>query len=403
MIASSASTASVHLNEGAPDQPYLAAPERQNAVLPVQNVGVVASKCRWLNRHPRVLVAVAVFLLVVLFAIGFAAGWSSRPPETGSGLHPDDDHCIGSPAEFETEFKKRVRSSSQLESPACVVGTDGSEGVTGLMGVVHLSKRLGDDALLQDKGARQVVFAFGSDTLEKILVYGPNGGRAIVDNLGLGNPDPGTAHLMVWTVDPEVHPVSAWWINLEEFLTSVYGDATPDVQAAVDEIQAQNFTALTGCEYAAAARTAAFARVLRCRGGRRGLLTPRSAPHRSAHYLVDKPWDTAGAGCSEEYITAAAQFPFVATGDRSCSAASKKYGSFETCYEAEQHFLDLAHPTAIQLRAFLAQNNGFNPLFTGYGYTAEDYPKPLVREYWVKNVPLSDLGSDRRYIEFQIT
>ena len=93
----------------------------------------------------------------------------------------------------------------------------------------------------------------------------------------------------------------------------------------------------------------------------------------------------------------------MATGDRSCSAASKKYGSFETCYEAEQHFLDLARPTAIQLRAFLAQNNGFNPLFTGYGYTAEDYPKPLVREYWVKNVPLSDLGSDRRYIEFQIT
>ena len=47
--------------------------------------------------------------------------------------------------------------------------------------------------------------------------------------------------------------------------------------------------------------------------------------------------------------------------------------------------------SALELRAFLANCNGFGPLFTGYGYTADDYAEPLVREHWVENVRLREV------------
>ena len=59
-------------------------------------------------------------------------------------------------------------------------------------------------------------------------------------------------------------------------------------------------------------------------------------------------------------------------------------------------FKSLAQPpSAVELRAFLYNCDGFNSLFTGYGYTAEVYGGPLAREYWVENVREEELvGSE---------
>ena len=59
----------------------------------------------------------------------------------------------------------------------------------------------------------------------------------------------------------------------------------------------------------------------------------------------------------------------------------------------EADFLSLRPPTALQLRAWLQQTQGFNPFYTGYGYTAEVYDHPGQREYVLENVVIDNLPS----------
>lgn len=310
--------------------------------------------------------------LSVTFAIGVIVG-NAATPRHGAVTASEPSECISSVAAFEAAFAERVNSTAVMRQAACVAGSDSSEGVTGLMGAYDssFSPRRDNDLQLKNQGGRRVFFAFGSDTLEKILVYGPRGGRAIVDSLSAGQQLPGPRYLLVWSASSErtLRPVSAWWENLEEFLRGVYGDALPEVAPAIETIRRQSFDALTGCDTA---------------------------------ILDKKPTNLTGAGCSEAYKKAMELFPYVEPGNSSCTAEHKTYRGFETCFLAEQRFLELAQPSALELRAFLMQVNGFFPVFTGYGYTANKYPEPRIREYWLQNKPLRSLPSDRRFIPFEV-
>jgi len=204
---------------------------------------------------------------------------------------------------------------------------------------------------LNNQAARRISFAFGASALEKVLVYGVNGGREIVSLLGLGFvPTPSTYRLLVWRDSAASH-VRGFWQNLEVFLRHVYGNALPAVTDAIAEIASVSFGDLTGCD---------------------------------PDLLQIDAGDLAGAGCSEAYRDAAALFPF----NQPCSEPEVKFrGGFRTTCLQEQNLLSRPTLSALELRAFLYNCNGFNSLFTGYGYTAEEYDGPLVREFWFDNVP----------------
>ena len=97
------------------------------------------------------------------------------------------------------------------------------------------------------------------------------------------------------------------------------------------------------------------------------------------------------------YIDASALFPF----NKPCTAPPATFGSFVTQCVQEQSLLSRQNLTALQLRAFLYNCDGFNALFTGYGYTAEEYGLPLVREFWVHNKRVDELPA-ARVLDFHV-
>merc|ERR1712242_252174 len=147
-------------------------------------------------------------------------------------------------------------------------------------------------------------------------------------------------------------------------MRSIYLDGLPNITKAVDVIEHHTFEDLTGCD-----------------------------PAKLQSTFIP---DFAAAGCSSEFQDAITLFPF----NKECNASVQQFGSFKTKCVQEQNFLKIATPTSLQLRAFLFQTAGFNAFYTGYGYTAESYGSPRLREFWVKNLHLRDMPGGYKDIKF---
>mmetsp|Transcript_45159 Transcript_45159/g.118504 ORF Transcript_45159/g.118504 Transcript_45159/m.118504 type:complete len:371 (+) Transcript_45159:34-1146(+) len=306
--------------------------------------------------YPKRRLVIACFALTVNVvgcvatgAVAYHAGLSASQGVGAELVHHD---CITSAREFAEVFRARENKTDHLDRPACV---------SGLMGLVQ--RYAGE--MLNNQAARRISFAFADSALEKVLVYGIRGGRDIVDLLGLGHVPAGTVfRLLVWKDSGSRH-VRGFWENLGNFMREIYGEALPDLSSALAEVSHKSFAELTGC---------------------------------NVTVLQTKPGDLVGASCSEAYVQASALFPF----NQPCTEKEVTFsGGFATTCKQEINFLGLHPLSAVQLRAFLYNCNGFNSLFTGYGYTAEEYDGPLVREFWLENVMEESL-TDREEIEFQI-
>lgn len=99
--------------------------------------------------------------------------------------------------------------------------------------------------------------------------------------------------------------------------------------------------------------------------------------------LQQKAWDAkqqAKAGCSPEYIAALAKFT-----RKDCVENVPQYTPASKCPPEEALLHGEKPPTALELRAFLQQTQGFMPQYTGYSYTANEYDDPLSQEFWIHN------------------
>lgn len=306
------------------------------------------------SRYPLSRKVLAVFAIIFMMALSCLITGVVTYHATFQALDPVPKGCIETPEAFVAAFSLRNVSSALLEEAACV---------SGLMGLVQRFP----GAQLNNQAARRISFAFSDSALEKVLVYGVNGGREIVDLLGLGYvPAPSTFRLLVWRDESDRH-TRGFWENLQGFLELLYGDALPHVGPAIETIRTNSFASLTGC---------------------------------NVEVLQTEPGNFAKANCSQAYQDASALFVF----GQACDAPAQTFGSsYSTRCRQEQNLLSRRDPppTALELRAFLYNVNGFNSLFTGYGYTAEEYDGPLVREFWVENVEEASL-SERDAVDFHV-
>jgi len=222
----------------------------------------------------------------------------------------------------------------------------------------------------------RIGFSVGPEMIARILPLGQNAATAIVQQLGYGTSYTcGTAalnytdcqyRLLLWQVPcPQTRPplTQAFWDNLEPFLQTIYGSATPDLSSAISTIRAAKglLKYYTGCDPV----------ILNNLG-----------------YWLNS--SQVAANCSQEFIDAMANFSNTA-----CTGTDKnnpRWNSNTGCI-AEQKFLQIPQPTAIQLRAYLMQAEGFNPLYTGYGFTSNDYYDPLQEEYWYVNDDIWNLDN----------
>ena len=340
-------------------QSETAPPLDQNFLSPdLQGASRSSGKWRLLFRRHGVSI-IAALLGAVIGSLATFAATSHRPTDRQP---PASAECVSSLQEFIHRFQSRTDPESLLETPACISAP--------LFGIVHISPLLHGSVRVKNQFGRQFAFAFGPETLERLLVFGLNGGDHIVSTLALGAIPAGAYSLLVWEQSSPVaapRPLRGSWDNLEAFLHRIYGTDLPPVESAIQAIASVSFHTLTGCDPDA---------------------------------LLAHPHDPTAAGCSPEYIAASADFPF----NRTCNLPPVAYaGGFSTTCANEQRLLNMSEgPSAVALRAFLAQGNGFNPLFTGYGYTADAYPDPIIREYWVENIRIDELPEGYQVVPFHV-
>jgi len=216
---------------------------------------------------------------------------------------------------------------------------------------------------ISSQPGRPFSFAFGSKALGEFLVYGENGGRQIDKRAALGG-SPGSDRkyrLLVFKSEGLPWHAAATLANLEPVMKEIYGDALPDIADAVNDITKQSFHELTGC---------------------------------NVTLYAAKPWEAKEAGCKQAWAD-------LVNGPMNYGAECDKppmtVGGFTTRCPAEQSLLSFAvkkvKVPALELRAFMANFLVFNALWTGYGYTANDYDVPLEQEFWVPDMKVADLPS----------
>jgi len=227
------------------------------------------------------------------------------------------------------------------------------------------------------RNSGRIAFAVGPEMLSRILVMGDDKATNIANQLGYGatftcgtpakNYTDCQYRLIVWAVPcPLDGPplVQGFWDNLEGFWRNyTYHELTPDLDSAISTIKAakgllQDFT---GCD-------------------------PTTLNINPYNVTIQKL-----ANCTQEFIDAMAYFNLAPC--NGTDASNPLYTPNTGC-PPEQKFLALKTPTAAQLRAFLMQVEGFNPFYTGYGFTSNDgFYDPLQVEYWYPNNYLSALDN----------
>lgn len=276
------------------------------------------------------------------------------------------ENCICSVEAYAAAFAETVRpdESSALGHPACVGGN--------LMGVVlSLSENstvsdLPTDLKSNGRG-RRVAFVAGPSFLERALVYGQFDTFSLLVSIGYGampSVDGKDFYILVFE-RPEV-VYEGYWSHLDNILKKIYGDAVlPDVDEAIAELKEDLFGDATGCTEIPA-------------------------------WLGSGLFNT--TMCDECFQEATTRFRQVeCTGP---DAKSPIYTPQAKC-PAEEAFLSIqGSVTACELRAYLFTTQGFFFEYTGYGYTANEYREPTLREFWLPNGPIADL-KNAKFIKLQ--
>jgi hypothetical protein len=122
------------------------------------------------------------------------------------------------------------------------------------------------------------------------------------------------------------------WENLDEILTPMYGEALPDISAALEELAQETFEGASGC----------------------------AAPPSNSALDLDL--------CDDCFREAADRFQAVDC--QGPDANSPVYTPEAGCPAEEAFLSDEAPLTACELRAYLFATQGFFLEYTGYGYTA---------------------------------
>jgi len=275
--------------------------------------------------------------------------------------------CANSPQEFALILNA---TQNGFAGPAC---TDNN--LLGRMIPYQSTNTSWEPVTITRKG--RVGFAIGPEMLAKILAFGQNGATSIMRELGYGSSyycgTPANNYtdcqfrLLMWQVPcPKTRPplTQAFWENLQPFMNSIYGNATPNFTNAIATIRSAKglLDRYTGCNPVT--------------------LNALSSWQLSAQIA---------ANCSTDFINAMANFS-----DNTCNGTDKSkpvWTGLNGCL-AEDKFLAIPEPTAVQLRAYLMQNEGFNPLYTGYGFTSNaGYYDPLQEEFWYVNDYVTNLDN----------
>jgi hypothetical protein len=265
---------------------------------------------------------------------------------------PED--CICSVEAYADAFASTLSptESSALGRPACVGGH--------LMGIVISLPEGSSDLpidLKSNGGGRRVAFVAGSSFLERALVYGQFDTSSLLVNIGYGEmPDVTGKDFYILVFErPEV-VYQGYWSHLDNILNEIYGDALPEVDEAITELVQDLFSDASGCT-------------------------------ENPEYLGGGLFNT--TTCDACFQEATERFKRVdCTGP---DAMSPIYTPQANC-SAEEAFLSIKGAvTACELRAYLFTTQGFFFEYTGYGYTANEYRDPLLREFWLPNGPIADL------------
>jgi len=301
-------------------------------------------------------------------AIGFASNdlLGLTPPKDSSDSFADTQcflpssgacspaPCHTEPTSWLAQFNARPDPQARLLETPCTVG------IYGL--IQSPSSKKGEPIAFPEhispQPGRPFSFAFGPKAMGEFLVYGKNGGRLIAQRAALGGDADKTYRLIVFKSEGLPWHAAGTLANLEPVLTEIYGDALPDIADAVNDITKKTFKEVTGCNAT----------------------------------ILAKYYNAAKAGCRQTFRDlVAGPLKFGAE----CDKPPMTVGGYTTKCPAEQFLLGYterkAKVPALELRAFLANFLSFNPLWTGYGYTANDYGRPLEQEYWVPNMKATKL------------
>lgn len=201
---------------------------------------------------------------------------------------------------------------------------------------------------------RWFVFTGGHDLVERVLVSGQYGASQVFQDLGFGpgfqcQPD----HfywLVVFQQGAGIKPMPAVYENLQPWFRHVYPQQAPVIEIdTVKSLAAQRFGSLTGCPV-----------------DEQGYFDSRRDLDR----------------CQPDFT----QVVKAAWASNRCTNPNAlRYKPSQGC-PTDQVLQQLGRkPDSQRLRAWLYAVNSFSEFYTGYGYTAAAYNRPIGREFWVDN------------------
>jgi len=329
-------------------------------------------------------VSIIAIVVIVIFGLCFFAAFvytyaqysnlqntilGQTPTSPTSSACSTRPECVSITSQYATLFNHA--DNGGFFGPACVSDTLLGRvlAVPGITDPTWMPTTLGRVGMGQ-----RIAFAISAGNLEKMLPMGNRDATAIVRSLGFGAQYVcGTAsknytdcqyRLILWNapcLQNRPAATQGYWDNLEWFFRNyIYGDKTPSLTAAIAQFKAADnlFSNITGCD---------------------ATFTPNNYWNPTAQQA---------AGCSSDFITQMAYFNRVSC--NGTNASSPYYTPGSGCLP-ENRFLALTSPTANQLRAYLMQNEAFNPFYTGYGYTSNDFYTADQEEFWYPNDYISNL------------
>ena len=207
---------------------------------------------------------------------------------------------------------------------------------------------------------RWFVFTGGHDLIERVLVSGQHNATQVFQDIGYGpgfqcQPD----HfywLVVFQQSAAVKPMPGVYAKLDSWFRHVYQGNAPRIDAAaVETLESQRFGALSGCPLNEQGYFDSWRDLERC--------------HPEFTQVVKAAW----------------------ANNRCTNPNALRYKPAQGC-PTDQVLQQLGrNPDPQRLRAWLYAVNSFSEFYTGYGYTASAYHRPIGREYWTDNSWLRNL------------
>jgi hypothetical protein len=211
---------------------------------------------------------------------------------------------------------------------------------------------------------RWFVFTGGHDLIERVLVSGQYGASQVFQDLGFGSDfqcQPDHFYWLVVFQHGAVKPMPGVYAKLDSWFRHVYQGNAPRIDAAaVKTLESQRFGALSGCPLNEHGNFDSWRDLDRC--------------HPDFTQVVKAAWAS----------------------NRCTNPNALRYKPAQGC-PTDQVLQQLGrNPDPRRLRAYLYAVDSFSEFYTGYGYTASAYHRPIGREYWtdnswVRNLPKVEL------------